>query len=392
VGVHLQFHRHTGGHCDVHHHQPLPGVVMAEIVIKNLRKEFGAFVAVKESSFTIADGEFFMLLGPSGCGKTTTLRMIAGLELPSSGEILMDGRDVAQKPASQRDIAFVFQMFALYPHMNVRKNISYPLVSQGMPKAQVRETVADVARILGITDILDKPVGGLSGGDRQRVALGRAIVRKPAAFMMDEPLGALDAEFREHMSEELRALHDRMGATTVYVTHDQLEAMQMGDKIVVMNHGVVEQFGTPRQIYDHPATMFVADFIGSPSMNFLRYDGAVTKGDTAVTLSGVTIATPQVQVGLAQGARALGVRPEHIVLNDTGDYRGRIEAVEYLGTTQIITLSTPSGTLKARVPAGQVARVGEGVGLAFMTDKLALFDAATGRALPTAANAGVYHG
>jgi multiple sugar transport system ATP-binding protein len=365
---------------------------MAEIVIRNLRKEFGSFVAVKESSFTIADGEFFMLLGPSGCGKTTTLRMIAGLELPSSGEILMDGRDVAQKPASQRDIAFVFQMFALYPHMNVRKNISYPLVSQGMPKAQIRETVADVARILGITDILDKPVGGLSGGDRQRVALGRAIVRKPAAFMMDEPLGALDAEFREHMAEELRALHDRMGATTVYVTHDQLEAMQMGDKIVVMNHGVVEQFGTPQQIYDHPATMFVADFIGSPSMNFLRYEGAVTKGDTSVSLSGVTIATPQVHVGLAQGARALGVRPEHIVINDTGAYRGRVEAAEYLGTTQIITLSTPSGTLKARVPAAQVARVGEAVGLDFMTGKLALFDAMTGRALPTAANVGVHHG
>jgi multiple sugar transport system ATP-binding protein len=166
---------------------------LAEIVIRNLRKEFDNFVAVKESSFTIGDGEFFMLLGPSGCGKTTTLRMIAGLELPTSGEIYIDGEEVSQKPASKRDIAFVFQMFALYPHMNVRRNISYPLVSQGMPKAKVQAKVLEVARILGIEDILDRPVGGLSGGDRQRVALGRAIVRDPKAFMMDEPLGALDA-------------------------------------------------------------------------------------------------------------------------------------------------------------------------------------------------------
>ena len=184
---------------------------MAEIVIRNLRKEFGAFTAVKGSSFTVKDGEFFMLLGPSGCGKTTTLRMIAGLELPTSGEIYIDGVEVSQKPASQRDIAFVFQMFALYPHMNVRKNISYPLVSQGMKRDQVRAKVGEVAEILGITALLEKPVGGLSGGDRQRVALGRAIVRDPACFLMDEPLGALDAEFREHMALELRALHDRIG-------------------------------------------------------------------------------------------------------------------------------------------------------------------------------------
>ena len=164
---------------------------MAQIVIRNIRKEFGDFVAVEESSFTIEDGEFFMLLGPSGCGKTTTLRMIAGLELPTSGEIYLDGEDISQKLPSQRDIAFVFQMFALYPHMNVRKNLSYPLASQGMPRAQIKAKVAEVADILGITDILSRPVGGLSGGDRQRVALGRAIVREPKAFMMDEPLGAL---------------------------------------------------------------------------------------------------------------------------------------------------------------------------------------------------------
>lgn len=365
---------------------------MAEIVIRNLRKEFGAFTAVKGSSFTIGDGEFFMLLGPSGCGKTTTLRMIAGLELPTSGEILIDGEDVSQRPASQRDIAMVFQMFALYPHMNVRKNISYPLVSQGVPKAQVRDRVAEVARILDITDILDKPVSGLSGGDRQRVALGRAIVRRPKAFMMDEPLGALDAEFREHMAEELRALHDRMKATTVYVTHDQLEAMQMGDKIVVMNHGVVEQFGTPQEIYDHPATMFVADFIGSPSMNFLRFNGSFRGGDSAVSLGGHRISTPELQEEVAARDLVLGVRPEHIALSDAGEYRGRISATEYLGTTQIVTIDAAHGTLKARIPSSDVAKVGETIGMTFRAQTLALFDAGTGRAFRTSANAGVFHG
>ena len=365
---------------------------MAEIVIRDLRKEFGSFTAVKGSSFTIRDGEFFMLLGPSGCGKTTTLRMIAGLELPTSGTILIDGEDVSERPASQRDIAMVFQMFALYPHMNVRRNIAYPLVSQGVPKATVQAKVAEVARILGIEKILDRPVGGLSGGDRQRVALGRAIVRSPKAFMMDEPLGALDAEFREHMAEELRALHDRMGATTVYVTHDQLEAMQMGDKIVVMNHGVVEQFGTPQDIYDHPATLFVADFIGSPAMNFLRFEGAANPGDGAVLLNGVAVATPRVEEAPTSRSLVLGVRPEHVSLSDLGAYRGRVEAAEYLGTTQIVTVSSPHGLLKARIPSGRVARVGETVGLSFNPGTLSLFDAATGRALRTSANAGVLHG
>jgi multiple sugar transport system ATP-binding protein len=364
---------------------------MAEIVIRNLRKEFGAFTAVKESSFTIGDGEFFMLLGPSGCGKTTTLRMIAGLELPTSGEIFIGGEEVSQKPASQRDIAMVFQMFALYPHMNVRKNISYPLVSQGMPADKVRAKVAEVARILGIGPILEKPVGGLSGGDRQRVALARAIVREPAAFMMDEPLGALDAEFREHMAEELRALHDRMGATTVYVTHDQLEAMQMGDKIVVMNHGVVEQFGTPKEIYDRPATMFVADFIGSPPMNFLRFDGAVAAGATSVSLGGADHGIPQLSDAV-QGKVVFGVRPEHVALSDAAPYRAKVIALEYLGTTQIITLDTANGQIKARAPSGDVARTGETVGLTFDARTVTVFDGATGRAVRSALHEGAAHG
>lgn len=364
---------------------------MAEIVIRDLRKEFGAFTAVEGSSFTIKDGEFFMLLGPSGCGKTTTLRMIAGLELPTSGEILIDGEDVSRKPASQRDIAMVFQMFALYPHMNVRKNIAYPLVSQGVPKSEVAAKVAEVAKILRIDHMLDSPVGGLSGGDRQRVALGRAIVRSPKAFMMDEPLGALDAEFREIMAEELRALHDRMHATTVYVTHDQLEAMQMGDKIVVMNHGVVEQFGTPQQIYDHPATLFVADFIGSPSMNFLRFEGQAAAGSDTITLGDLTQPLPQLQEAAA-GPLVLGVRPEHVALSGTAPLKGRIVATEYLGTTQIVTLSTPFGPVKARTPSTTPAKAGDLTGLTLNTPRLALFDATTGRAFRTAANAGVHHG
>ncbi|MDW3223770.1 MAG: ABC transporter ATP-binding protein [Paracoccaceae bacterium] len=358
---------------------------MAQIIIKNVRKEFGDFTAVKESSFTIEDGEFFMLLGPSGCGKTTTLRMIAGLELPTSGEIYLDGEEISQKPPSQRDIAFVFQMFALYPHMNVRKNLSYPLVSQGMARRDVKAKVEEVAGILGIRDILNKPVGGLSGGDRQRVALGRAIVRDPKAFMMDEPLGALDAEFREHMSEELRSLHDRMGATTVYVTHDQLEAMQMGDKIVVMNNAVVEQFGTPQEIYDKPATMFVADFIGSPSMNFLHFEGSVTPGAQSVEMNGQTLAVPHQMEG-SSGKLVFGIRPEHVMLSDSGGYRGEVLATEYLGTTQIITLDTANGDLKARVPSGQIATVGEKIGLGFKPETVTLFDNITGNALRSELN------
>lgn len=361
---------------------------MAEIVLKNVRKEFGDFTAVQASSFKVEDGEFFMLLGPSGCGKTTTLRMIAGLELPTSGEIYIGGEEVGQKPASQRDIAFVFQMFALYPHMNVRKNISYPLVSQGMPKAQVREKVAEAARILGIEKLLDRPVGGLSGGDRQRVALGRAIVRDPKCFLMDEPLGALDAEFREHMAEELRALHDRMGATTIYVTHDQLEAMQMGDKIVVMNHGVVEQFGTPQDIYDKPATMFVADFIGSPSMNFLKFHGNLDTAATSVELHRQKLPVPALCEPF-EGDMVYGVRPEHIRLSDKANYRGEIVATEYLGTTQIVTLQTHNGDVKARVASDQKAQVGETIGLAFNGKTVTLFDNQTGRALRSVLNEGV---
>src|SRR5579863_3487166 len=213
---------------------------MAEIRVERLHKEFQGFVAVRNSNFVIEDRSFFVMLGPSGCGKTTTLRMIAGLELPTDGRILLDGKDVTFKRASERDIAFVFQLFALYPHMNVRRNIAFPLVSMGMKRADIKARVEEAARILRITELLDRPVSGLSGGDRQRVALGRAIVRRPMAFLMDEPLGALDSELRRLMCGELRELHDRVDATSVYITHDQLEAMAMADCIAVMNRGRVE--------------------------------------------------------------------------------------------------------------------------------------------------------
>lgn len=361
---------------------------MAQIKIENVRKDFGSFNAVKSSTFTVEDGEFFMLLGPSGCGKTTTLRMMAGLELPTSGKIYIDGEEVGMKPASQRDIAFVFQMFALYPHMNVGKNISYPLLSQGMAKSDVKKKVSEVAEILGIQDILKKPVGGLSGGDRQRVALGRAIVREPKAFLMDEPLGALDAEFREHMSEELRALHDRMNATTVYVTHDQLEAMQMGDKIVVMNHGVVEQFGVPQQIYDWPATKFVAKFIGSPPMNFLDFEGSVNVGTDRVELNGVKMKVPALQQA-AKGSLTFGVRPEHVIFSDKSKYHGSVIASEYLGTTQIVTLETENGEIKARIPSSALVTPGETIGLEFDERTITIFEDDMGFALRSASNVGV---
>jgi len=357
---------------------------MAEIRVEKLHKAFASFVAVRDSNFTVRNGDFFCLLGPSGCGKTTTLRMIAGLELPTSGRILLGDEDVTFKQASARDIAFVFQLFALYPHMNVRANISYPLRSQGMARSEVRRRVQEAAKTLRITHLLDHPVSGLSSGDRQRVALGRAIVREPLCFLMDEPLGALDAEFRELMCGELRALHDRLGATTVYVTHDQLEAMSMADTIAVMNQGVIEQLGSPREIYDRPSSLFVADFIGSPPMNLVRFRGRLARGDRHVRVNGADVAVPELQEDAEEGDLVLGVRPEHVRLTGDSAYRARVVESEYLGTTQIVTLSAADGSaLKARLPADTEVRAGDQVGLAFHPDKLSLFEAHSGRALRT---------
>jgi len=365
---------------------------MAEIRVESLRKQFGDFVAVKDSDLTVANGEFFVMLGPSGCGKTTTLRMIAGLELPTSGRILLDGEDVTFKRAAERDIAFVFQLFALYSHMNVRKNIAFPLVCQGMPRADIKARVEETARLLRIDHILDRSISGLAGGDRQRVALGRAIVRRPKVFLMDEPLGTLDTEFRDLMVRELRELHNRIGATTVYVTHDQLEAMAMADKIAVMNRGVVEQFATPQEIYDRPVSMFVAEFIGSPPMNFLPVHSSLAKGAKTLRVNGAMIDVPEVREELAETELALGVRPEHIRLDDSSALRGSVFGAEYLGTTQIVTITTEHGPLKARVPAAVRVADGDTVGLTFRGDRLSLFEKASGRAIDTARRLGGAHG
>jgi multiple sugar transport system ATP-binding protein len=365
---------------------------MAEIRVESLHKRFADFTAVKESSFTIPDGSFFCLLGPSGCGKTTTLRMIAGLELPTAGSIYLDGEDVAFKRASQRDIAFVFQLFALYPHMNVRRNIGFPLLCQGVPRAEIRARVEETARLLRIDHLLDKPVSGLAGGDRQRVALGRAIVRRPKAFLMDEPLGTLDTEFRDLMCEELRQLHHRVKATTVYVTHDQLEAMSMADYIAIMNRGVVEQLGTPRSIYDRPATTFVAGFVGQPAMNLIEIATTLAKGATEIDIAGCRISIPQTREAALNGHIVLGARPEHICFDDASKLRGEVLGAEYLGTTQIVTVKTSQGQLKARISASQRASRGELVGLAFMGDRLSVFDRGTGLAIRTALHEGVGHG
>ena len=365
---------------------------MAEIRVENLHKAFDQFVAVEDSSFTIANGEFFVMLGPSGCGKTTTLRMIAGLELPTSGRIWLDGDDVTFNRAAERDIAFVFQLFALYPHMNVRKNIGFPLKCQGTPRGEIRQRVEEIAKLLRIDHLLDKPVSGLAGGDRQRVALGRAIVRRPKAFLMDEPLGTLDTEFRDLMCNELRQLHDRIGATTVYVTHDQLEAMSMADKIVVMNHGVIEQFGDPQSIYDRPSSMYVADFIGSPPMNFLGFRGALEKGKQEIHMNGASIQVPAVRESQPEADPVRGLRPEHIRLDPDSLLRGAVFGTEYLGTTQIVTVDTEHGRLKARIPANVNLNPGEPVGLSLHSHRLSVFDKDTGRAMRTALYGDSDHG
>ncbi len=358
---------------------------MAEIRVQQLHKAFAEFVAVKDSSFTVRDGEFFCLLGPSGCGKTTTLRMIAGLELPTSGQIFLGGEDVTFKRASARDIAFVFQLFALYPHMNVRKNIAFPLLSQGVPRAQINQQVEAAARTLRITHLLNASVSGLSSGDRQRVALGRAIVRQPLAFMMDEPLGALDSEFREVMCQELRALHDRLKATTVYVTHDQLEAMSMADTIAIMNQGVIEQLGAPQEVYERPASVFVADFIGSPAMNFLPFDAALAAGAQSVCIGPATVGVPTLREAVSQRPLLCGVRPEHVSLRDDSPLRAEVLGTEYLGTSRIVTLATAQGaTLRAKVGVNSAAQRGDQVGLQFDAAAVSLFDRASGRALKTA--------
>jgi len=286
---------------------------MADLSLRKVRKSFGATAVVHGVDIDIADGEFCVLVGPSGCGKSTLLRMIAGLEEITDGEIAIDRRVVNAVPPKERDIAMVFQNYALYPHMTVRDNMAFSLRLANVPKEQLAQRVNDAAGILGLTEYLERYPRQLSGGQRQRVAMGRAIVRKPKVFLFDEPLSNLDAKLRVQMRTEIKALHQRLKTTSVYVTHDQIEAMTMADKIVVMNAGRVEQIGTPLDLYDNPANQFVAGFIGSPAMNFLpgRADGARIALDC-----GAAVASPP---GLqAQGRLIMGVRPEHLAVAADG--------------------------------------------------------------------------
>lgn len=350
---------------------------MAEIRLEKLQKQYGDLTAVHNAEFTIRDGEFFVMLGPSGCGKTTTLRMIAGLEGPSRGKIYLDGHDITHLRGSQRDIAFVFQLFALYPHMNVRKNISFPLRVQGIPRQEIRERVCQVSQLLRIDHLLNQSVQNLSTGDRQRVALGRAIIRRAKAFLLDEPLGTLDSEFRDLMCKELRQLHEQIAATSVYVTHDQIEAMSMADRICIMHNGEVLQIGPPAEVYYRPTTKFVAGFIGSPSMNFLPAVGNIPAGSDQLKLGEATIKIPRLLENVDCAEVTLGIRPEHISLSNEGPLKGEVFAVEYMGTRQLITVDTLVGRLHLQAENSLRIHDGEQIALSVDQAHALLFDPKT---------------
>ena len=321
---------------------------MATIHLRNVEKRFGEAFAVKPLNLTIHDGEFVTLLGPSGCGKTTTLRMISGLEAVTAGQIAFNERDVTWLHPSQRDIAFVFQFFALYSHMTARENIAFPLQAQGMPNDQIRKRVAEVAKMLRIEHILDARPGSLSGGDQQRVALARALVRRPAAFLMDEPLGALDAEFREGMRAEIKRLHLEQEATTVYVTHDQIEAMAMSDRIVIMSNATVQQVGTPAEVYADPANLFVARFIGSPGMNLIA--GVYRAGQVHLPGENCYDVPDRWRSRLerelpADGRVIVGFRPEAARVHDGGALRADVYSGDLHGGYTMLNLALGGDTV-----------------------------------------------
>lgn len=384
---------------------------MAEIVLDHVNKSYpDGHTAVRDLNLTIADGEFLILVGPSGCGKTTTLNMIAGLEDISSGELRIAGERVNEKAPKDRDIAMVFQSYALYPHMTVRQNIAFPLTLAKMRKADIAQKVSETAKILDLTNLLDRKPSQLSGGQRQRVAMGRAIVRHPKAFLMDEPLSNLDAKLRVQMRGEIAQLQRRLGTTTVYVTHDQTEAMTLGDRVVVMYGGIAQQIGTPEELYDRPANLFVAGFIGSPAMNF--FPARLTAIGLTLPFGEVTLA-PEVQGVIAAHPKPenviVGVRPEHIQDAALIDAYQRIRAltfqvkvnlVESLGADKYLYFTTESPAVHsvqldelaevegesalhenqfvARVPAESKVAIGQSVELAFDTARLAVFDADSG--------------
>ncbi|KUI01558.1 ABC transporter ATP-binding protein [Mycolicibacterium acapulense] len=384
---------------------------MAEIVLDRVTKSYpNGATAVHELSMTIADGEFIILVGPSGCGKSTTLNMIAGLEDITSGELRIGGERVNEKAPKDRDIAMVFQSYALYPHMSVRQNIAFPLTLAKLKKDEIARKVDEAAKILDLSELLDRKPGQLSGGQRQRVAMGRAIVRDPKAFLMDEPLSNLDAKLRVQMRAEIARLQDRLGTTTVYVTHDQTEAMTLGDRVVVLLAGVAQQIGTPEDLYNRPTNLFVAGFIGSPAMNF--FSATITDVGVRLPFGEVTLTQENYDLLARRNAPRkviVGVRPEHFEDAAVLDGYARIRAltfdvtvdmVESLGadkylhfktegagahSAQLAELAAESGVgeneFVARVSVDSTARQGDTIQLAFDTSKLVVFDPETGNNL-----------
>jgi multiple sugar transport system ATP-binding protein len=321
---------------------------MATIELIKVEKKFGDMHAVKPLDLTVRDGEFIVLLGPSGCGKTTTLRMISGLEAVTGGKILLNGQEVTWNHPSERDMAFVFQFYALYSHLSVRQNIAFPLQAQGMRREAIEKRVKEVVDILRIQHLLRARPGKLSGGDQQRVALARALVRRPAAFLMDEPLGALDAELRESMRAEIKNLHLAQHATTVYVTHDQIEAMALGDRIVVMSAAEVQQVGSPMEVYFNPANLFVARFIGSPGMNLVN---GRQSGDTLRLGGGDAFALPPGWAGAlrlalqGRGEVMMGFRPEAARVSPSGKLAGEVYATDMHGGYTVLHVTIGEGEI-----------------------------------------------
>ncbi|UEM02382.1 sn-glycerol-3-phosphate import ATP-binding protein UgpC [Skermanella rosea] len=359
---------------------------MAEVGIRGVRKTYaGGFEAIKGIDCAVGDGEFLVMLGPSGCGKSTLLRMVAGLETISAGEVSIGGRVVNDLEPKDRDIAMVFQNYALYPHMTVYDNMAYGLKIRGMSKPEIEERVHKAADILELRPFLDRRPRQLSGGQRQRVAMGRAIVREPKVFLFDEPLSNLDAKLRTQMRVEINRLQDRLGITSLYVTHDQVEAMTLADRMMVMNGGVAEQIGTPMEVYHRPASTFVAGFIGSPAMNFLparlTAAGVELNGGHAVPLPGET--------GIAGAAGrevTLGIRPEHLTLESgrgIGDIAVRVELVEALGADTVVhaRLASSGDPLLARLPGSARVATGDTLHFAITPGEVHLFDRQGGRRL-----------
>jgi multiple sugar transport system ATP-binding protein len=352
---------------------------MARVSFDKVSKSFGGTVAIPELDLVIEAGEFVSLLGPSGCGKTTTLRMLAGLEQPNTGSIRIGDREVNDLPPGKRDIAMVFQSYALYPHMSVAANIVYPLKKRGSTKQEQVEGLRRVADMLQLGPLLDRKPKELSGGQQQRVALGRALVRDPAVFLLDEPLSNLDAKLRAHMRAELIELHRRLGKTMIYVTHDQLEAMTMSDRIAVMKDGRLQQFATPAEIYAKPANSFVAGFIGTPAMTLAPGRLLTGDGADAIKLSGVDSAIPIDAAGMnaAGGEILVGVRPEDVILG-RGPWQARVRLVERTGHESIVMLELGASGLTARVVGEADVRIGELVPFDLRVEKLHLFNADDG--------------